>query len=177
LALLRGINVGGKTLISMAELKACTEGLGFANVSTYIASGNLLFTSEKKSEELELQLERAIDQRFGLSVKVVALDRTAYARIMEAIPRSWIGDEKLRANVAFVARGTDAREVVRGLDPDPAVDEIRPVDGAILWATTRNALNRSVMRKLIGRPAYKQVTVRSLNTALELSKLLDASNS
>jgi hypothetical protein len=46
-ALLRGINVGGKTLIKMADLKQCVEGLGFDDVSTYIASGSVLFESGK----------------------------------------------------------------------------------------------------------------------------------
>lgn len=43
LALLRGINVGGKNIIKMADLKACFESLGFADVVTYIQSGNVLF--------------------------------------------------------------------------------------------------------------------------------------
>ena len=46
-ALLRGINVGGKTLLKMADLKACFEGLGFDEVSTYIASGNVLFETRR----------------------------------------------------------------------------------------------------------------------------------
>ena len=48
-ALLRGINVGGKTLIKMADLRACAEGLGLDGVSTFIASGNLLFESPVRS--------------------------------------------------------------------------------------------------------------------------------
>jgi uncharacterized protein (DUF1697 family) len=74
--------------------------------------------------------------------------------------------------VAFVRRGTDAKHVVRGLQPDPAVEEVRTTNGAILWATKRDALNRSVMRKLIGGPAYKELTVRNLNTTLKLQELL-----
>lgn len=173
LALLRGINVGGKTLVKMADLKACLERLGFDDVSTYIASGNVLFESGKdETGKLETRIERAIQQQFRLPVKVVVLDRPRYARIVKAIPKAWVGDASLRANVAFVRRGTDPRQVVRELQPDPAIEEVKAVHGAILWATKRDALNRSVMRKLIGGAAYKELTVRNLNTTLKLQELL-----
>jgi uncharacterized protein (DUF1697 family) len=172
-ALLRGINVGGRTLVKMADLKACFEQLGFEGVSTYIASGNVLFDSdEDDAAGLVTTIEAGIEQRLELPVKVVVLDRRSYARIVKAIPKPWIGDGSLRANVAFVRRGTDAREVVRDLEPDPAVEEVKAIKGAILWATRRDALNRSVMRKLIAGAAYKELTVRNLNTTLKLQELL-----
>jgi uncharacterized protein (DUF1697 family) len=172
-ALLRGINVGGKTLIKMADLKACFESLGFDAVSTYIASGNVLFeTGEGRAAELPATIEAAIERRFGLPVKVVVLDQRAYARIVHAIPKRWIGEDTLRANAAFLRPGTDAKQVVRELDPDPAVEEVKAVDGAILWATRRDSLNRSMVRTLIGGAAYKELTVRNLNTTLKLHELL-----
>jgi uncharacterized protein (DUF1697 family) len=172
-ALLRGINVGGRTLVNMADLRDCLENLGFDAVSTYIASGNVLFESEDNdAARLTTTIEGAIEQRFELPVKVVVLDHNAYARIVKAIPRGWIGDATLRANVAFVRRGTDTQQVVRELEPDAAIEEVKAVDGAILWATRRDSLNRSVMRKLIGGAAYKDLTVRNLNTTLKLHELL-----
>jgi uncharacterized protein (DUF1697 family) len=172
-ALLRGINVGGRTLVKMADLKTCLENLGFEGVSTYIASGNVLFeTDEDDAAGLATTIEAAIEQRFELPVKVVVLDQKAFARIVNAIPKPWIGDDTLRANVAFLRRGTDAKQVVRELEPDAAIEEVKAVDGAILWATRRDSLNRSVMRKLIGGLAYKELTVRNLNTTLRLQALL-----
>src|SRR5262249_1758419 len=117
-------------------------------------------------------IEGAIEERFRMPVKVVVLDRAAYARIVKAIPSEWVGDASLRANVAFVRRGTDPRQLVRELQPDPSIDHVKAVAAAILWATKRDALNRSVMRKLIGGAAYKELTVRNLNTALKLQELL-----
>lgn len=172
-ALLRGINVAGKTLIKMADLKECVEALGHGRVSTYIASGNVLFESNRRNAaELEQELERAIRRRFDLPVKVVVFDRTAYGRVVKAVPQAWIGDESLRTNVAFLRRGVDAKAIVRDLRPDRAVEEVKPVSRAILWATKRSELNRSVMRKLIGGAAYKELTVRNLNTTLKLAELL-----
>jgi uncharacterized protein (DUF1697 family) len=174
-ALLRGINVGGSSLVKMADLKICFEALGFQDVSTYIASGNVLFESDQDDPaHLAETIEAAIEQRFELPAMVVVLDQKAYARIVKAIPKPWIGDATVRANIGFVGRGTDARQVVRELEPDAAVEEVKATDGAILWATRRDSLNRSVMRKLIGGAAYKQLTVRSLNTTLKLHELLAA---
>jgi uncharacterized protein (DUF1697 family) len=173
LALLRGINVGGRTLVKMADLRNCLESVGFAEVSTYIASGNLLFESDEgDAGRVATTIEAAIEQRFELPVKVVVFDQYAYGRIVKAIPKRWIGDGTWRANVAFVRPGTDARQVVRELAPDAAIEEVEAVDGAILWATRRDSLNRSVMRKLIGGAAYKDLTVRNLNTTLKLHDLL-----
>ena len=174
-ALLRGINVGGKTLVKMADLRACVGTLGLDDVSTFIASGNLLFTTGRRDcAALQREIETAIETQFALPVKVVLLDRPAYARIVKAIPKHWIGDESVRANVAFVRRGTDAKKVVAELEPDPAVEEVKAVKGAILWATRRDSLNRSAMLKLIGGASYKELTVRNLNTTLKLEELLDA---
>ena len=58
IALLRGINVGGKNLIKMAELKQMFEGLGLSNVQTYIQSGNVLFRSQEEEESLRLKIEQ-----------------------------------------------------------------------------------------------------------------------
>jgi len=172
-ALLRGINVGGKTLIKMGELKTCIEALGLDSVSTYTASGNVLFESEEADgAELETKIERAVEQRFGLPVKVVVLDRASYERIVDSIPKSWVGDASVRANIAFVRRDADAKQVIRELQPDPEIEEVKAVSGAILWATKRSAMNRSVMRKLIGGKTYRQLTVRNLNTTLKLRELL-----
>jgi uncharacterized protein (DUF1697 family) len=172
-ALLRGINVGGKTLVKMSDLKTCVEGIGFDDVSTFIASGNVLFESgERDAAKLQAKVERAIEKRFRLPVKVVVLNRASYARIVKAIPNAWIGDATVRANVAFLRPGTDAKRIVRELDPDPAIEQVKAASGAILWATKRTALNRSVMRKLIAGAVYKEMTVRNLNTTLKLHELL-----
>jgi uncharacterized protein (DUF1697 family) len=69
-ALLRGINVGGRTLVKMADLKTCFENLGFDRVSTYIASGNVLFDSdEEDAAKLATTIEGAIEQRFELPTR------------------------------------------------------------------------------------------------------------
>ena len=65
LALLRGINVGGKNKVPMAELRASFEELGYQNVQTYIASGNVIFTSDKSSAELTEEIQEALPKKFN----------------------------------------------------------------------------------------------------------------
>ena len=57
--LLRGINVGGKNKVPMAELRKCLEELGYSNVSTYIASGNVFLQSDKGADAVKEQIEEA----------------------------------------------------------------------------------------------------------------------
>ncbi|MGG6312302.1 DUF1697 domain-containing protein [Paenibacillus macerans] len=71
IALLRGINVGGKNIVKMAELKRSLTDHGFKEVQTYIQSGNILFDSDEREGELRLRMEQLIRQDFGLDVPVV----------------------------------------------------------------------------------------------------------
>jgi uncharacterized protein (DUF1697 family) len=172
-ALLRGINVGGKSVVRMADLKECVEELGYDEVSTFIASGNVLFeTTERNAATLESAIERALERRFKLPITVVVRSRAEIGRIVKAIPRDWIGDGSLRVNVAFVRRTVDGRKLSRELEPREGVDELVATKTALIWATRRDALTRSGMQKLIQGAAYKDMTVRNLNTTLKLEELL-----
>jgi uncharacterized protein (DUF1697 family) len=86
-ALLRGINVGGNTMIKMAELKMSFENLGFKNVASYINSGNLAFDAGKAAEEkLVAKIERRIKQDFGLDIQVMVRDRAAIEDVLANNP-------------------------------------------------------------------------------------------
>ena len=172
-ALLRGINVGGRSTIRMADLKDCVGALGYDEVSTFIASGNVLLSTPKRdAAKLEGEIERALERRFDLPITVVVRSRAELGRIVKAIPAEWIGNEKLRVNVAFLRRTLDGRKLARELPPRDGVDEVVATKAAVIWATRRDALTRSGMQKLVGDPAYKDLTVRNLNTTLKLSELL-----
>jgi uncharacterized protein (DUF1697 family) len=71
LALLRGINVGGKNIIKMAKLKEVFEAIGLCEVQTYIQSGNVLFKSNEGEELLRAGIEHAIDENFGITLSIV----------------------------------------------------------------------------------------------------------
>lgn len=71
IALLRGINVGGKNIIKMAELKRVLEAMGLDRVQTYIQSGNVLFVSDEAEEPLRQRMEREIEANVGFAVPVM----------------------------------------------------------------------------------------------------------
>lgn len=75
IALLRGINVGGKNRVKMADLKQMFEQLGLYQVQTYIQSGNVMFKSAERAETLQRRIEHEFEQVFGFSV--IAVLRTA----------------------------------------------------------------------------------------------------
>jgi uncharacterized protein (DUF1697 family) len=171
-ALLRGINVGGNSLIRMAELRECVAELGHDDVRTYIASGNVLFRSaERSGAKLDGQLERAIERRFGLPVRVVVRSAGELARIVERVPERWRSAPELRVSVWFLLRGANARTLASRLTPKDGIDEIVTAPGAVLWAVRRDALTRTGIR-LIGTPDYKLITSRNLNTTLKLAELV-----
>lgn len=171
-ALLRGINVGGKSIVKMAALKDCVEALGHDAVRTYIASGNVLFESgERSGAKLDVELERALEERFALPIRVVVRSARELQRIADAIPASWLDAPELRVTVAFLLRGNDARAIARTLRPRAGVDELVSAPGALIWAIRRDALTRTGL-KLVGTDIYKQMTLRNLNTTLKLAELL-----
>jgi uncharacterized protein (DUF1697 family) len=87
LALLRGINVGGRNKVSMADLREVVTSLGHAGVTTYIQSGNVLFTTdERDTGKLASDLEAAITGSFGLKSSVVVLTREDLAGILDRNP-------------------------------------------------------------------------------------------
>jgi len=86
-ALLRGINVGGRNKVPMAELREVVTSLGHTGVSTYIQSGNVLFsTPDSDNARLASALESAISDRFGIWSSVVVRSRDELARILDGNP-------------------------------------------------------------------------------------------
>ncbi len=71
IAFLRGINVGGKNKIKMADLKLIFEELGFTQVETYIQSGNVIFGSEQSAADVKAVIEQEIEKKFGFAVDVI----------------------------------------------------------------------------------------------------------
>jgi hypothetical protein len=84
---LRGINVGGRNRVAMADLRKVVLGLGYTDVATYIQSGNVVFTSEEADTEMiAAALERAIAGHLGVRPKVVVLTRAELARVVANNP-------------------------------------------------------------------------------------------
>ncbi|HSL77863.1 MAG TPA: DUF1697 domain-containing protein, partial [Candidatus Limnocylindrales bacterium] len=92
LALLRGVNVGGKNRVPMAELRERLERLAFSNVKTYLASGNVILDSDRRPRWIREQIERALPEAFDLHdevVKVLVLSRDQLEAVIDDRPEGF----------------------------------------------------------------------------------------
>jgi len=172
-ALLRGINVGGKNKIEMKRLRASFEHAGMMNVSTYINSGNVIFQHDSTdTRALARTLEQAIEAEFGLDIKVLLRDSPGIAALVRALPDSWSNDEAAKCDVMFLWEALDGPGLLDRLTVKPGIDEVIYVSGAVLWRVDRPKVTRSGMMKLVGTDDYKQMTVRNCNTVRKLAELV-----
>lgn len=176
-ALLRGINVGGKNKVDMKQLRSTFERVGMQNVRTYINSGNVIFGHESlDASELARTLEDAIEEDFGFHVKVLLRDSGAVAAILEALPDDWANDQSAKCDVMFLWEEVDGPEVVDQLTIKPEIDDVRYVSGALLWRVPREKVTRSGMMKIVGTELYTHMTVRNCNTLRKLAELIRAAD-
>ncbi len=130
IALLRGINVSGQRKITMADLRALHEGLGHADVATYIQSGNVAFSSPVDDRgELGSMIETAISNRFGFDVPVILRTSSELDAVAAANPYIPAGSDERRVAVAFFQRSPDpsARDL---FDPAAHEPDVCVLDGA-----------------------------------------------
>ena len=175
LALLRGINVGGKNVISKEELRQCFEDLGFSSVRTYIQSGNILFRAGQKNVKgLTRTIEAELSKRFSYGAQAVVISASQYASAVGAAPADWGNNEAQKHNAVFMLGGIRPEDVLAGL-PAPKTDfeTVATGRGVIFWSASKKSLGRTTMMKLAGLPIYKQLTVRNHNTVFKLLELFE----
>ena len=174
-ALLRGVNVGGNNMISMSSLKKSFEGLGFANVSTYINSGNIIFqTKETDARRLEKRVEQMLASEYQLESKVVVRSLSEMEKLVEELPRKWDGDADWRYNVIFLRHSIDSEKVLEELPANSDIEEVLYRPGTLLWSVQASEANRSKFVKLSSRKIFQDMTVRNLNTTRKLYELMKA---
>jgi uncharacterized protein (DUF1697 family) len=171
-ALLRGINVGGKNKIAMADLRVCFEGLGYEDVSTYVNSGNVIFSATGARENITSDIERAIEKRFDLSIPVVIRSAADIKKVLSVVDPAWKNDKTEKTDVMFLWEAYDNSKTLDLLGINPAVDNVQYVPGAIVWHLDRADYNQSAMHNLIGTKLYKHMTVRNINTVRKLAEMM-----
>jgi uncharacterized protein (DUF1697 family) len=172
-ALLRGINVGGRSRVEMPRLKALFEGLGLGAVRTYINSGNVLFESRATDRtRLGRRIERAVEQEFRFPVRVLLRTAAEMDRLVNAIPRTWKNDQHMRCDVILLWPEVDSKEVLRDVPAQRGLEDLRYVPGALVWRIDRKDAGKSRVGKIIGTDLYRSLTIRNINTIRKLDELL-----
>jgi len=179
--LLRGINVGGKNKVSMTELKKYLEELGFANVATFIASGNVILQSNKHTDDIKAQIEAVLPKTFKLDselIKALVLSRNQLQAVIDHRPKGF-GDEpdKYHSDAIFLM-DIDVTQAMPAFNPREGVDKIWP-GNSVIYSQRLSALRtKSRLNYAMSSPLYKSMTIRSWNTTiklLDILKVIDAS--
>ena len=170
LALLRGINVGGTRRVAMAQLREEFTRLGFHDVTTYINSGNVIFTSELVPDATIIR--SALMARFGFDVEMSIISAETLLRIVGVIPHSWLNDTQQKTDVAFLFSDIDSEAIMQRIGYRPEIETFIYTPGALITTISRQNQTRGSMRKIIGTPLYARMTIRNVITARKLAEIL-----
>jgi uncharacterized protein (DUF1697 family) len=175
LTLLRGINVGGNNLIKMAALRECFEQSGFDDVSTYIASGNVLFRSRAADvKRLTRKIERMISDAFPYNAKVVVVSHDQMRAIVEKAPKGFgKKPDRFLSDVIFLRPPLSVAEAMEEVDTREGVDEAAAGDGVLYFSRLKAKASGSRLSKIAASPIYPELTIRSWNTTTKLLGKLD----
>jgi len=157
----------------MAKLKVTFENLGFTDVRTHIASGNVIFRSDETAIALLTEkIEAAIEQDFGLPVKVVLRNYNAIRELVEGLPPDWVNDGNMKCDVMFLRPEIDDPGILEKIPHDPAKEDVIYLPGAVVWRIDRDKVRQGQVLKIIGTEIHKQLTVRNPNTVRKLWELM-----
>jgi uncharacterized protein (DUF1697 family) len=160
-ALLRGINLGAKRRVPMADLRTLMEELGYTDVTTVLQSGNVVFTGPKK--DARGKLREALHDRFGFEIDVVLRTAEELQKIADHDPFANEADDPKRSFVIF----TEGK-VSPPADEDWSPDRLH-VNGSELYAWCPNGMQGSKLMKALGKPGIADtVTFRNMATVRKL---------
>ena len=174
LALLRGINVGGRNPVAMADLREAFAADGYEAVRTYIRSGNVLFGSDAAPDSLEDDLEAMLERRLGFPLVVVLRSHLQLRNVVEEAPDGFGGDpDTYHSDVIFLKAPLSSQEAMRVVARREGVDQAWAGTGVLYFARLSERRTQSRMSRIVGTPEYSQMTIRSWTTTIKLLSLLD----
>ena len=168
-AFLRAINVGGH-VVKMERLRALFEEIGFRNVETFIASGNVIFDADSGSPAaLETRIEDHLRSALGYEVATMARTVGELVSIVEQRPFADAGAEGTRQYIVFLKRTPDEKAKAQALTYANENDHVYVLGREIHWLCrvklTESVFAKAPLEKIVGSP----VTVRNLNTVQKIA--------
>ena len=162
-ALLRGVNLVGTSSLKMADLKAIAEDLGLGNVRTYIASGNLLFTSLEPEEALRRMLEQQLREHMAKDVRIMLRTADELEAVVRANPFPDSPPRNVQAFFLNEPPPADLADTIRNREDE----RVAPGAREVFVAYGEKGIGRSRMRI----PAAEAGTARNMNTVAKLAEL------
>jgi uncharacterized protein (DUF1697 family) len=171
-ALLRGVNVGGKNKLPMKDLARMFADAGCAEVQTFIQSGNVVFTAPPAVlNNLSVAIKTTIEARLAYRVPVILRSHVQLARAIESNPFLLAGKPEKTLHVCFLA-DKPSEKAVKDLDPDRSPGDLFHVSGEEVYLHTPNGLGNSKLTNAWLDAKLSTVsTVRNWNTVLKLHQL------
>lgn len=174
IALLRGINVGGHNKIKMAELRSLCGEIGWADTQSYIQSGNLVFSASGKRADLEAELERRIEDRFGLAIPVIVRAATDWSKCLSSNPFPEASAKEPNHVLLLLSKARPQADVVAELRARATGGELIERAGDALWVhfgggVAGSKLTAALLDRLVG----STVTSRNWRTVLKLAEMAD----
>lgn len=176
--LIRGINVGGKNKVPMADLRALlAEDCGCEDVRTYINSGNAIVRSDLAADDLERSIERALPKRCSLDVELVkihALTKRQFRSVIAKKPNGF-GEQPdtYHSDAIFLMGDLTPKQAMPVFTPREGVDEVWPGTGVVYSQRVSAQRTKSRLGKIVGTEPYQSMTIRSWKTVEKLGAMLD----
>lgn len=170
IALLRGINVGGGNPLKMADLRDIVTGCGYADVRTYIASGNVVFRAEDDPDVVASTLEEAIAARSAISPRVTVRTAAELAEVVAGNPFAASAEEEGHLHVTFLQRG---EEVEVDLDRAAFAPEEWAVVGDVLYMHLPGGMGRSQLAGALAKALPPMATTRNWRTTRKLLAMVE----
>ena len=173
-ALLRGINVGGKNLIRMPALEACFVDHGFEQVRTYIQSGNVVFSTGRASHAaLTAEIESMLRKGFPhYDASVVVRSLSQMRSVVQDAPRGF-GEQpqRYRYEVLFLKAPLTPAVALRDVPVKEGVDAVAAGRGALYHSRLTSRATQSRLSRVVAMPMYRHMTIRNWNTTTKLADL------
>ncbi|MDD3243433.1 MAG: DUF1697 domain-containing protein [Eubacteriales bacterium] len=178
IAFLRGINISGKNKISMPSLAAAFEDMGFLNVSTYINSGNVLFSSEcSRTDELCHGCKSMICERFLLDIPVAVIAVPELSEAVHSAPSWWDSPSEIEVihQAIFPIAPVCLDEIFQAVgEAKPEYEQVGSYKNVIFWSAPRATLSRTRWYKIASSSVNSKVTIRNASTVKKLLSLFNA---
>jgi uncharacterized protein (DUF1697 family) len=178
IGLLRGINVGGKNMLKMTDIRDCLRRNGYRNVQSYIQSGNLIFEAPEQDTELQARtIEALIAKDFGLAVPTVVVTATRWKQIVEHAPATWGVDATWKHNLLVLIEPYNIQEVMESVGTiKPDIESLTAGQGVLYQSMSKELFGKTTTGKLASSPLYKKMTVRNYNTCMKLIAMCAETN-
>ncbi|SRR5699024_2294996 len=174
IALLRGINISGKSKIDMKELKKEIENIDFDEVITYLNSGNVIFKSNIEDKGIIANnIHLMIKNKFNLDIPIFIITMQELEAILEHSPEWWgKNDKEIYNNIIFVIPPTTSKEVFETIGSPNEYEKIQEYKNNIFWSfDLKNYRKSNWWSKTASTEISDKITIRTANTMRKILEI------